>query len=187
MENELTCLKGLAPPDPLGLSSFLQNSIGTREASLMRKTTGTVWRTNGHLPDVVSESSTLEAKIESTLSWSSSVYTISNLSTDRADQDSNVFLCTFQLDRLDEISGKTRNPALSTQLSIKAEGKEIALLSGMLGRYVAFGELRYTRLLQQEAMVSEIRQLREENSNLRQEVDNLYGALERLQRPKLIS
>jgi cell division protein FtsB len=97
------------------------------------------------------------------------------------------FLCTFDLAKLDPESGKNQNSSNRTQLAIKAEGKEIALLSGFLGRHCSFGELRYTRLIKQSELVEEIRSLRAENHQLRQEVENLYGALDSLQRPKMIS
>lgn len=152
----------------------------------MRPFTGVRRGPNENLCSKVTEDSTLEAKIQSTLSWSSSVYQISDLQVDRHRTD-NVFLCTFELDRLERDSGNNQNPALSTQLSLKVEGKEIALLSGLLGRHCSFGEFRYTRLIQQNQLVEEIHRLREENLNLKGEVENLYGALESLQRPKMIS
>jgi hypothetical protein len=155
---------------------------------MLRKSSGNSGFSNGIQSSVGLESSTLDGKISSTLGWSSRVYEISDLQIDRERTD-NVFLCTFSLDRLDgsEISGRTQNPDPPTQFSLKAEGKEVALLSGLLGRHCRILELRYQRLISQSELVAEIQALREENSNLQQEVENLYGALESLQRPKMIS
>jgi len=120
------------------------------------------------------------------MSWSSSLYRIDDLQVS-PESGAGAFLCTFDLARLDMESGKNHNSSNRTQLALKAEGKEIALLSGFLGRQCSFGELRYTRLIQQSELVLEIRNLRAENHQLRQEVENLYGALDSLQRPKMIS
>jgi len=129
---------------------------------------------------------TLDAKIQTTLSWSSSLYRIDDLQVS-PESGAGAFLCTFDLAKLDMESGKNLNSSNRTQLAIKAEGKEIALLSGFLGRHCSFGEIRYTRLIKQSELVDEIRSLRAENHQLRQEVENLYGALDSLQRPKMIS
>lgn len=142
---------------------------------------------NGDRPTIEGEViPTLDAKIQSTLSWSTSVYRIDDLHIE-PESGAGAFLCSFDLAKLDMESGKNQNSSNRTQLAIKAEGKEIALLSGFLGRQCSFGELKYTRLIKQSDLILEIRSLRAEISNLRQENENLYGALESLQRPKMIS
>lgn len=132
------------------------------------------------------EDSSLDQKISQTLSWSSRVFEFSDLTVQKVRTD-NVFLLSFQLQRRDGDSGKTLNPENPVHLSLKAEGKEIALLSGLLSRTVSIQELKHQKLVSQQELMSEVSELREENANLRQEVDNLYEALERIQRPRLVS
>jgi hypothetical protein len=141
---------------------------------------------NGNRSRPEAESSTLDSRIQSTLSWSSRVFEIVDLQVERERTD-NVFLSTFALDQLNGNSGKNQNSSPPIQLSLKAEGKEIALLSGLIGRHCRILELTYSRLISQSEMYAEIQALRAENLALRTEVDNLYGALDRLQRPKMIS
>lgn len=129
----------------------------------------------------------LDAKIQSTLQWSTGVYRIDDLQVTPSDQAGGSYLCTYSLAELDQDSGKTKKSSNCTQFAIKVEGKEISLLSGLLGRHCSIGELRYHRLVQQDVLVQEIHNLRAENEQLRLECQNLYGALESLQRPKMIS
>lgn len=131
----------------------------------------------------VQSCTTLDAKIQSSYQWNSGLYRIDDLQISSSDS-SGTFLCTFSLAELDQDSGKTKNPVNCTQFAIKGEGKEMSLFSGLLGRHCSIGQLRYHRLIHQDLLVEEIRRLRAENSGLQQEVENLYGALDSLQKPK---
>jgi cell division protein FtsB len=156
---------------------------------MLRKSSGGVeWSSGTEILEPDSGPRALDAKIQSTLRWSTGVYRIDDLQVSPSDQTGAPYLCTYSLAELDQDSGKiTKKSSNCTQFAIKAEGKELGLLSGLLGRHCSFGELRYHRLVQQDALVEEIHNLRAENQSLIEENQNLYGALETLQRPKMIS
>jgi hypothetical protein len=128
----------------------------------------------------------LEPVVQTTFSWSSRLFEISDLSVEKDRKDSTLVL-TYQLDQLDGDSGNNQNPVHPIQLSLKAEAKEIGPLSGLLNRHCRVLELKQTTLVSQNVLLQELQELRSENERLRQEVQNLYGALDLIQRPKLIS
>jgi hypothetical protein len=115
------------------------------------------------------------------------VFEISDLQVEPVRMEKGLFLSTLQLNQLAGDSGETQNPVHPVQLSFKAEGKEMSLLSSLLGRHCSILELKLNRLIHQNQLLSEVQELRVENQNLRQEVQNLYEALDRLQRPRLVS
>lgn len=138
-------------------------------------------------PTSQKDSGSLETKIRKTFDWSNREFKISDLSLSTVEQTGKL-LCTVQLEEKGgQNTVKTDNSDYDLFLYLPVEGKEISLLSGLLGRSVLVSELKQTRLQDQEALFAEIQRLREENHNLRVECDNLYGALESIQRPKLIS
>lgn len=146
------------------------------------------WRSEGPRDGTSPESqdSTLEPEVQTTLSWSSRLFEISDLNVEK-EARTEVFLSTFKLDPVDGNSGETQNPVTPVQLSLKAEGREISLLSGLLNRHCRILELKQTRVLNQNRVLQELQELRDENLRLKGEVSNLYGALELLQRPRMIS
>lgn len=123
-------------------------------------------------------------KTSSTLAWSSRVFEIVDLQLER-EAAGGLYLSTFELEELTEKSGKTQNPVPPIQLSFKIEGREVSLLSGLLGRHCRILELRRHVLRPKEDLLEEVLTLREEKRQLVAEVENLYGALESLQRPTL--
>lgn len=130
--------------------------------------------------------SALDQDISSTLRWSSEVFEISDLQVQKSRD--GIFLTTLLLDGAEaEKSGSHPIPAPQTHLSLKVEGKEIPLLSGFLNRQLLIRKLEYHRLVSQKKMEQEISELRAENQNLQTEVQNLYGALERLQRTRSVA
>jgi len=136
------------------------------------------------------EGSSLEKKITQAFSWSSRVFEFSDCQTRRVDGTGKetTYLLSFRLESLeDENSGNNLNPVPPIQLSLKADGREIPLLNGLLGRHCQILEFGHHRLIEQTDMMNEIQLLREENSNLRQEVQNLYGALSQLQETRVRS
>lgn len=133
-----------------------------------------------------SNSAALEKEVSSSLSWSNRVFELSDLQVNREPKD-NLYFLTFLMEPLDtENSGKTKIPVPPVQLSFKAEGKEVALFSGLLSRHCLIQEFKHTRLVSQSRMLQELQDLRAENQDLRHEIQNLYGALESLQRPRVV-
>jgi len=141
-------------------------------------------------PNARTERSSLEKKITQAFSWSSRVFEFSDCQTTRVDGTGKetTFLCSFKLESLEEEnSGNNQTPVPPIQFSLKADGREIPLLTGLLGRHCQILEFRHQRLINQTDMMREIQLLREENSDLRREVQNLYGALSQLQETRVRS
>jgi len=141
-------------------------------------------------PFAGTEESSLERKITQAFSWSSRLFEFSDCQTSRVDGSGKeaTFLLSFKLESLDiENSGNNLTPVPPVQFSLKADGREIPLLTGLLGRHCQFLEFRHQRLINQTDMMREIQLLREENSDLRKEVQNLYGALSQLQETRVRS
>jgi hypothetical protein len=155
----------------------------------------TPWRnqrcTNGNAPnDQGSAGSSLEQKITQSFSWSSRVFEFSDCQVARVDGTGkeSTFLLSYKLESLEEEnSGNYLTPVPPIQFSLKADGREIPLLTGLLGRHCQILEFKHHRLVSQAELMNEIQVLREENANLRHEVQNLYGALGSIQRPRVTS
>lgn len=135
-------------------------------------------------------SSTLENGYDSGTSWVKRSWLITDLNL-RQDSmlEKDQFQATFELQRAGlPKSGIDQTPVTVTLLlSIKAAGKEISLLTGLLGRSVQTEEEIQGRSIYSERLQGQISELRAEVESLERENLNLKHTLMESQRPRRVS
>lgn len=139
--------------------------------------------------EIESSSSTLDGEEPQYNEWSTRCFEISDLLSQRVPGEDNLFILNFRLERIDFAnSGNTQNPVPpSSFLSLKAEGKEMALLTGLLMRQCTIKEPLQNHRASHGPVIEELRALREEVEELNHENRVLKHTLGELQRPRRVS
>lgn len=120
--------------------------------------------------------------------WSTRIFEVSDLLTERVPGEESLFLLNFRLERMIANSGKTQNPVPPDSfLSLKAEPREMALFTGILHRQIKIKDPLQRHRVSQTSMLEELQYLRGEVEALEEENRILKHTLMELQRPKRVS
>lgn len=130
--------------------------------------------------------STLDSNSSNTF-WSERCFEVFDLHLSTKDPVENLLFCRFELQRASDNFGKNQNPISPLLLSFIAEKKEVALLTGLLGRQMRIEEELRPAFRAKEELVEELQRLREENEELEEENKVLKRSLMEIQRPRRVS
>lgn len=146
-------------------------------------------RTSNQVPPGSNSISTLDASKSQTTFWSERTFEFDDLLLKTTRGEDDLLLISFKLQRVGVAdSGKNQNPVSKTLLlSFKAEKKEVALLTGLLGRQLQVEEELRPSFRAKEEMSEDLERLREENEELQSENLILKRSLMEIQRPRRVS